>query len=83
MFPRPKRKAFFVGKCHARRVINIFEWEGDVEWLERMLGENSGPKYLAIDGVKSMPKCRVAAFFCEVVRMDEGETVANKIPVVL
>ena len=48
-----------------------------------MLGENSGPKYLAIDGVKSMPKCRVAAFFCEVVRMDEGETVANKIPVVL
>ena len=48
-----------------------------------MFGENSGPKYLAIDGVKSIPKRRVAAFFCEVVRVDEGETVAYEISVVL
>jgi hypothetical protein len=56
---------------------------GDVDRLERALGEDTGQKYIAIEGVKSGPKCGFTIFCSEVVRVDEGETVAHEVSVVL
>jgi hypothetical protein len=79
----PEREAFFIGKRCASAIENVFEWEGDVGRLEGVLGEETGPKYLTIDRVKSVPKRSVSIFFREVARVNEGKTVAYEIPVIL
>ena len=80
---RPEPEAFHVGKCCARRIENVFEMEGDVDGLERALGEDAGQKYITVEGVKSGPKRGVTIFCSEVMRVDEGKAVAHEISVVL
>jgi hypothetical protein len=80
---RPEREVVHIGNCSTRRIENIVEIEGNVEGLERALGEDAEPKYIAIERVKSGPKCGVTIFYSEVVQVDEGETVAHEASVVL
>jgi hypothetical protein len=77
------RAGFFVRKCLACALVNIFELEWGVVRLEGVCGEETGPKNITIARMKAIPELDVAFIFCQVERENEGVGVVYKRIVVL